>query len=389
MKIFKLLFVNVLIIFSSCSENNGDKTLESLIPSGPNGGSSNTGNIDYAPEALKAGQCVNWWGSQIFNGDKYAEADKNNPNAIQILNGTDHQPFWYSDWGTYQYKKTGKNSATLYIIAPRHLNGGVVQTFSYSMNLSFYNATSFKMTGSLTVWHSLNGTTYRTLECYGVLNNSHGSSGFSEKESNTNGNNNSMGGSNENVIKYESVDLGLSVKWATCNVGASTPEGYGDYYSWGEVIVKTAHTWGNYKLCNGSANSLTKYCSSASWGIIDNKYILEGEDDVAQIRWGGSWRMPTAVEFQELQNKCIWNFATKNGVYGYFVQSKINGNSIFLPLAGRRVGGIDYRGESGHYWTSSYSHSYLSKNVLFSSKKVELTTDYRAAALSIRPVCSK
>ena len=176
MKKLKLLFILVLPLFLSCSGEDINDLINSVQPSG----GSNSANADYAPETVKVGQCINWWGSQFINGDKYLEASKSNPNAIQILNSTDHQPFWYSDWGTYTYNKTGKNSATLYFVAPRRLNG-VIQTFTYSMKLSFYSATSFKMTGSLKVWHSLNGTTYCTLDCYGVLNNSYGSSGFVEQ----------------------------------------------------------------------------------------------------------------------------------------------------------------------------------------------------------------
>lgn len=93
------------------------------------------------------------------------------------------------------------------------------------------------------------------------------------------------------------VDLGLSVKWATCNVGANTPEEYGDYFAWGETRPKDYYNWGTYKYCNGYYNTMTKYCTNSSYGKVDNKTTLELEDDAAYINWGGSW------ECQLKQNK--------------------------------------------------------------------------------------
>ena len=155
------------------------------------------------------------------------------------------------------------------------------------------------------------------------------------------------------------VDLGLpsGLKWASCNVGATAPEEYGGYYAWGETEEKSGYNWSTYKYCNGSSNSLTKYCTSSSDGTVDNKTTLEASDDVATVKWGGNWRMPTRAEQQELINNCTWEWTTLNGVYGYRVTGP-NGNSIFLPAAGCRSGTeVSYQGSYGGYWSSSLGSS--------------------------------
>ena len=130
----------------------------------------------------------------------------------------------------------------------------------------------------------------------------------------------------------EVVDLGLSVMWATCNVGAESPEDYGDYFEWGEVEPKITYSWDTYKYCKeGEKKKLIKYCSKSSYGnngFTDTKTILDVEDDAATVNWGNSWRMPTDDEFTELREKCTWLWATLNGVNGYRVVGP-NGNSIF------------------------------------------------------------
>ncbi len=133
----------------------------------------------------------------------------------------------------------------------------------------------------------------------------------------------------------EAVDLGLSVKWASCNVGATSPEEYGNYYAWGEIEEKEDYCWKTYKWCNGTNEYFTKYCKSKNCGIKDNKTILEPEDDVARVKWGAGWRMPTYKEIKELIKKCKWSSTVYNGVSGYKVVGP-NGNSIFLPFTGCR-----------------------------------------------------
>ena len=157
---------------------------------------------------------------------------------------------------------------------------------------------------------------------------------------------------------HEYVDLGLpsGLKWATCNVGATTPEDYGDYFAWGEVEPKATYEWSTYKYCNGTNKTLTKYCNNSSYGnngFTDNKTVLDPEDDAATANWGGAWRMPTYDEFDELKTKCTWIWATQSGVNGYKVTG-LNGNSIFLPAAGTRfTSGVSNVGKVGDYWTSS------------------------------------
>ncbi len=131
----------------------------------------------------------------------------------------------------------------------------------------------------------------------------------------------------------QAVDLGLpsGIRWASCNVGATAPEDYGNYYAWGETETKADYSWATYKHNNGdnSSDNITKYGNNA-----DTLTTLEPEDDTATANWGSAWRMPTAAEMDELLEHCTWTWTTQNGVNGYQVASKTNGNSIFLPAAG-------------------------------------------------------
>ena len=190
---------------------------------------------------------------------------------------------------------------------------------------------------------------------------------------------------------HEWVDLGLpsGTKWATCNVGASKPEEYGNYYAWGETTPKAYYDWSTYKWCNGRKTTLTKYNTSSSYGTVDSKTVLELADDAARANWGGAWRMPTDAEWTELRENCTWTWITKNGVNGYEVKSNINGNSIFLPAAGCRddddSGGA---GDYGVYWSSSLDADdpYYAWLVLFDSDVVGRGSVYRYGGPSVRPV---
>ena len=199
----------------------------------------------------------------------------------------------------------------------------------------------------------------------------------------------SSGGEND----HEYVDLGLSVKWATCNVGASKPEEYGDYFAWGETKPKEYYDWSTYKWCNGDYDNLTKYCYDSWYGIVDNKTVLDLSDDAARANWGGSWRMPTAEEQQELINNCTWTWTTQSGVNGYKVTSKKSGytnKSIFLPAAGlRRDSSLYYAGSDGYYVSSSlYTDGPYSAYVLrFNSDYVGWLNSNRHYGFSVRPVC--
>ena len=167
---------------------------------------------------------------------------------------------------------------------------------------------------------------------------------------------------------HEWVDLGLpsGLKWATCNVGATAPEEYGDYFAWGDPEPyyssqwpltwkdgKSGYSWSSYQWCNGSIKTLTKYNYDSSYGTIDNNTVLDPEDDAAHVNWGGSWRMPTDTEWTELRTECTWTWTTQYSKYGRLVIGP-NGNSIFLPAAGYRRGS-DHRDTAyyGYYWSSS------------------------------------
>ena len=192
---------------------------------------------------------------------------------------------------------------------------------------------------------------------------------------------------------YAYVDLGLSVKWATFNVGASKPEEYGDYFAWGETTTKSTYNWSTYKYCNGSSSTLTKYNTSSSYGTVDNKTQLELSDDAAHVNWGGSWRMPTDAEMTELRTECTWTWTTQNGVNGYKVTSKKSGytnNSIVLPAAGYRYDSSLYGAGSGGYcWSSSLDsdYPYNAWRVRFYSSSVDRYYYDRYCGRSVRPVC--
>ena len=189
---------------------------------------------------------------------------------------------------------------------------------------------------------------------------------------------------------HEYVDLGLpsGIKWATCNVGANNPWEDGDYYAWGETVVKSYYDWSTYKWCNGSYDTQTKYCISSRCGTVDNKTVLDPEDDVAHVKWDGSWRMPTKAELDELRYNCTWNWTTLNGVNGYTVTGP-NGNSIFLPAAGYRYGTeVGSRGSDGYYWSLSLS-SGLSNCAYYLgslSGTYGRSLNYRCYGQSVRPV---
>ncbi len=205
------------------------------------------------------------------------------------------------------------------------------------------------------------------------------------------GNNNNNGTTTGTISGHAWVDLGLpsGLKWATCNVGADSPEEYGAYYAWGETTTKSDYDRGTYKWCKGSSETVTKYCTDRYYGTVDNKKTLELSDDAARANWGGSWRMPTEKEFQELIDNCTWYWRTLNGKNGYKVASKKNGNSIFLPAAGYRNGtSLNRKGSLGYYWSSTLDEidpgdAY---GLDFGSGLPGTDWDYRYFGRSVRPV---
>ncbi len=188
------------------------------------------------------------------------------------------------------------------------------------------------------------------------------------------------------------VDLGLpsGLKWASCNLGANAPEDDGDYYAWGETAPKTVYSWSTYKWCKGSYDTLTKYCTQSFYGVVDNKKELDSGDDVAYVKLGGKWRMPTEVEWTELRTECTWTWTRQGGKEGYKVTSKSNGNSIFLPAAGIRSGtDLNDAGSYGYYWSSSITSApYSAWYVSFGAGGIYGSSYYstRCGGKSVRPV---
>ena len=160
-------------------------------------------------------------------------------------------------------------------------------------------------------------------------------------------------------FEFTAIDLGLSVKWANANVGATTPDAYGDYYAWGEVSPKDDYSWSTYKWCNGTSSSLTKYNTNGSYGIVDDKTVLDPNDDAAYFVLGEQWRMPTYDEWTELiatyyNGNYQWTWTSISGHNGWLVTYLANNNTIFLPAAGYRdATSLYHMGSYGYYWSSS------------------------------------
>ena len=210
------------------------------------------------------------------------------------------------------------------------------------------------------------------------------------------------------TVPEGAVDLGIvmtrddgttyNLLWADCNLGAGSPEWCGDYYAWGETETKNDFSWDTYKFWISGDNhdnvKVSKYNMLESCGPVDNKTVLDPEDDVAHVKLGGKWRMPTLAELEALRNKCMWTWTNRNGMNGYEVKSNVNSNSIFLPAASRMVG-VDRQlyGVFGVYWSSSlYDDRWASDQAYcleFNSNGVnanETIRKNRFWGLSVRPV---
>lgn len=189
----------------------------------------------------------------------------------------------------------------------------------------------------------------------------------------------------------EAVDLGLSVKWANCNIGASTPEAAGAYYAWGETEEKEAYTPFTYKYYLGDLNEDGNYYNSEEYKNIGND-ISGTAYDVVRAKWGGSWRMPTQEELEELCLKCSWEATEINGVKGNIVTGP-NGNSIFLPCTGipTGIGTANKADIIGAYWSatlsnfpsSAYSILFTYNDIVSGNRSISA---YRSHGLAIRPV---
>ena len=197
---------------------------------------------------------------------------------------------------------------------------------------------------------------------------------------------------------HDYVDLGLSVMWATCNVGASRPEEFGNYYAWGEVVPKKYYDWTTYKYCNGSYKTLTKYNTVSDFGLVDNKTTLEPNDDAATANWGGEWRTPTKAELEELRKYCTWEWIIIHGIQGSLITSEKNGNTIFWPASGyiyrNSTNKCNHKeqylgGPRGYYWSNVISSS--KPYSAYSRDNDDCTASWsygsRVFGHTIRPVC--
>ena len=197
------------------------------------------------------------------------------------------------------------------------------------------------------------------------------------------------------------MDLGLpsGLKWATCNVGATRPEEYGEHFAWGETKPKSDYSWATYKWCKGSDNNLTKYCPSDMadyWGgsgSPDNKLQLDLKDDAAWVNWGGNWHMPTKADWRELIDNCTRTWTINfngSGVAGRIFTSNQSGytdKSIFFPAAGYWDGvSLEYEGKLADYWASSLNSQRLAWLVSSYTGGIVTAGQYRCYGLSVRPV---
>ena len=215
-------------------------------------------------------------------------------------------------------------------------------------------------------------------------------------------NENSNSQVNSNGHQY--VDLGLpsGTLWATCNVGALAPEELGNLYAWGETESKETYSWNNYKWCDGTQPkntnpSLTKYCDRGAYGTLDGKITLELADDVAHVKWGGDWHMPTKAEMQELIDNCTAEWIKLSDQLHAYKFTGSNGNSIVMPAAGVK-NNSNYNDDAFYYWSSELhmndnpanNHGTSVDAMEYSSKtSTEIIGNSRYKGLAVRPVLSK
>lgn len=203
-------------------------------------------------------------------------------------------------------------------------------------------------------------------------------------------------GDGNEINGHEFVDLGLpsGILWATCNVGADTPEGYGDYFAWGETAPKELYDWKSYRYGNLRHNryELNKYCTDSCCGLdgfVDGKAILEPADDAAKANWGTEWRTPTIEEWEELFLNTTGEWTTLNGAKGWRITAS-NGNELFLPAAGYYWENV-FNADLGLYWSASLNKEfpYRSWGFHFNTDSSHLCgSSDRNRGQTVRAVCS-
>ncbi len=196
--------------------------------------------------------------------------------------------------------------------------------------------------------------------------------------------------------KHQYVDLGLSVKWATCNIGADKPEDHGEYFSWGETENKRINNWETYRFTEEDKNQISKYCSNSQYGwheLADSLSALEPDDDVAHKKWGGNWRIPTKAEMKELLDNCTWTWTARNDINGYLVTGKKPGytdRSIFIPVTGTYYDGKIFNPhKQGSYWSRDCGTVYPADayTLELSVREASVGMRSRCESIAVRPVC--
>ena len=207
---------------------------------------------------------------------------------------------------------------------------------------------------------------------------------------------NNGGNNNDGTINgHAYVDLGLpsGTLWATCNVGATKPESYGDYFAWGETRTKSSYDWNTYKYSEGGYDKLTKYCSNPGLGyngFSDDLIMLEPNDDAATVNWGNDWHTPTTDQCSELYDNTYVKDVTQNGVEGRLFTAK-NGKSLFIPNAGYRMDDeINGIGDFGGTWLNLLETKYSSEAwyLYSSSDYYSMNTNLRYYGMTVRAVHS-
>ncbi len=343
--------------------------------------------------------------TKYYYGDGKSVLESTDDAAIQLLGGKWRMPS-ESEWKElidYCNWTSSSSNGVDGIIAKSKINGAEL-FFPFSGKIDGTKTMNF---GSIGYYWTSSLNPFESLACIGATSPE---TGYFERycglairpvygEANT----------NTEYATPEAVDLGLpsGVKWASFNLGASKPEEYGDYYAWGEIEPyyscqdpltwkegkESGYYWPSYKWCMGSSYTLTKYCTNSDDGFngfTDDKAVLDMENDAAHVNLGGTWRMPTDAELNELRGKCTWTWTTLNDVSGRLVTGP-NGNSIFIPAAGYWTETYQYHaGSNGFYWSSSLNTDYPGNawSVFFSSRYVDRGDTYRRKnGFSIRPVC--
>lgn len=203
-----------------------------------------------------------------------------------------------------------------------------------------------------------------------------------------------IGAENLGIVMTRKDGTTYNLYWAKSNLSASglcaNPEDYGDYYAWGETEPKSVYSWSTYKfLISGDCYDnlkFSKYNTSISFGTVDNKTVLDPEDDVAHVKLGGKWRMPTSDEWDVIRAQCAWTWITLNGTNGMKVTAT-NGNSIFLPATGfwATTANPVEMGYQGVYW-SSRCRDRLATVILIASGSFDRDSHSRCSGYSVRPV---